>query len=206
MVPHAAGIPTERSRTLGAMEFMGPALLSGMMIPLMIIGSVPLFIYIYALIRWRAGGEEEPGLGSYALVLAFRMIAVLLGVSAIAMMLYIVLSDEDHEEVKRVVNAVFVSAALFLGIQFALAAPLRPGGRFRPARRLFGGGVVGIAGLLTLAAMLASLIVIFQDPETERQIEQHRDMLKAFGSWLVCFGALYVGSSFWMARDVGARA
>jgi heme A synthase len=187
------------------MEFLAPALMSAMVLPLLLISAVPLFIYIYAIVRWRAGTGGEPGIGSYALVLMFRLFAALLGLSAIALLLYAMLSSDEHEDLTRVCWPVLVASLLFLAVQFVIGTTLAPTDRYAVAKRIFGGGFVAVSGFLTFASLVALLVTKWQktpdDPDSHAA-KQQVDMLKAFGSWLFCFGAVYIASALRMARSV----
>jgi Ca2+/H+ antiporter len=172
--------------------------MSSLMIPVLLIAGFPVFIYMYALLRWRAGNVDEPGQGSFALVLMFRMMATLLAVGCVAALLYSARSEEQHKDLNRVCWGLLVGSVIFLGLQFLLGALLQPSGRFDAARRLFGGGLVGVAGIVTLMALLAYVVGLFQEVR-EHQKESHAEFLRVCSSVLLCFGATYVTSSVTMA-------
>jgi hypothetical protein len=90
-------------------------------------------------------------------------------------------------------------------IQYVMGSALDAEGRFNAARRIFGGGLVAISGLVTFAA-LAGLLVTFWEkvPDFDRAQENHVDRIKAFGSWFVCFGAVYFAAATRMARGAAA--
>jgi hypothetical protein len=189
------------------METFTTALFSAFLLPVLLIGAVPMFIYVYAILRWRAGSREEPGIGSYSLVLMFRLIALLLGAGALSLLLYAAFSSRDQEELTRVCWPILVASIVFLGIQFLLGSVLGPAQRFVEARRIFGGGLVAISGLVMFAALVALLVTLWEEvPEETRAAEGHADRIKAFGTWLFCFGSIYVTSSVRMARAAGWNA
>jgi hypothetical protein len=177
------------------LELLGPTLL----LPVVLVGAAPIFIYLYAILRWRSGGIGEPGIGSYGLVLYFRTAALLLGVGAVSLLVYILLSAEEHDDMERVCWGILVASVVILGIHVPLGAMLRPEGDCHAATRLFGGGLMGIAGLVVFVALVLFMVTLFEDYRNE---EQHIDQLKAFSSWAVCFGLLYFLTARNMARDV----
>ncbi len=188
------------------MEMFTTALFSAMLLPLMLIGAVPLFIYVYAILRWRAGSGAEPGMGSYSLVLMFRLISLLLSASCISLLLYVAMSEEDHDELKRICWPVLVASLAFQLFQWILGLYIGSPDRFVPARRIFGGGLVAISGLVTLGALIALLVTLWERvPENPESFgaKGHSDRLVAFGAWLGCYGAVYLISSLRMARTVG---
>lgn len=183
-------------------------LFSAILVPIALIGAIPIFIYVYVVMRWRAGSAGEPGIGSYSLVLMFRLMAVLLGVGALSLLLYAMISSDDHEEMTRVCWPVLVASVVFLGVQFVVGTALGPPDRFEAARRIFGGGLVAISGIITFGALVALLVTKWQkvpDDPDNHATKQHVDMLKAFGCWLFCFGAVYLASALRMARASGPR-
>jgi hypothetical protein len=167
-----------------------------------------MFIYVYAILRWRAGSASEPGIGSYGLMLMFRLIAVLLAVSAVSLLIYAAMSDEDSDQMIRICWPVLVASLVFLLVQFVIGTTLGPADRFPEARRIFGGGLVAVTGMVTFAALVGLLVTVWEktpDDPDGFQAKGHADRLKAFGAWLLCFGAVYLASAVRMARVVGAR-
>ncbi len=182
-------------------------LFTALLVPIALIGAIPIFIYVYAILRWRAGSAEEPGMGSYSLVLMFRLMALLLGVSSVSLLLYAAMSSNDLDEMTRICWPILVGSLVFLAVQFVVGTALGPPGRFAPARRIFGGGLVAITGIVTLGALIALLVTMWEKVSDEPDsfgAKNHADKLKGFGSWLVCYGSVYLASALRMARAVGA--
>lgn len=195
--------PKPPPANLPDMDNFMPALAGAFMVPVLLVGAVPLFIYVYAIVRWRAGVGGEPGIGSYALVLMFRLFAVLCGLSALALLLYAAISNDEHEDMTRVCWPVLLSSLLFLAVQFVIGTALAPTDRYAPARRIFGGGLAAIAGLITFGALIGLLVTKWQEvPEHPAAQESRTDMMKAFGCWLVCFGGVYIATALKMAKSI----
>jgi len=191
------------------MDALLPGLFTAFLLPVMLLGAVPIFIYVYAILRWRAGSREEPGIGSYSLVLMFRLISVLVGLSAFAMLLYAAMSDKDTEELTRICWPLLVASLAFLAVQFVVGAALGPADRFPEARRIFGGGLVAISGIITFVVLAGLLVTLWEDvPDEAGSVgaKNHADQLKGFGAWLLCYGAAYLASAVKMALPVGQRA
>ena len=61
-----------------------PALVSIVPTLLFVLWLAPIFPFLYVVVRWRAAGHAEPGIGSYSLVLFFMSGAVLVAATALA--------------------------------------------------------------------------------------------------------------------------
>lgn len=182
-----------------------------LVVPLVLAFSVPLFIYLYVILRWRAGGAGEPGLGSYSLVLTFRTLAILLGTGAVATLLYTMLSKDRHEELSRACWGLLLAAAVFGALHIPVGLVLKPNADVTAARRLFGGALLTVPGLICFGALVFFAVSLLEKlPEEgtalfERRAADHREKLKAGGSWLFCFAALYLGWASLMARSARNR-
>jgi hypothetical protein len=183
---------------------MESLLTSAILLPVLLVGSVPLFIYLYAILRWRSGGGGEPGLGSYGLVLTFRMIALLLVAGAFAQLLYAWRSEDEHDAMVRICWGLIVAAGIFLLIHLPLGFVLKPAFGDDIARRLFGGGLLCVSGLVSFGALVFYMVTAFEEvPEgAGRMATGHDERLKAAGSWLVCFLVVYIGSAAAMSRSM----
>jgi len=178
---------------------------SALIAPLVLLGGIPVFIYLYAILRWRAGGAHEPGLGSYSLVLFFRTIALLLSTGAVSLLVYLLLAKDENDQMMRACWAVLLSSVVFLAVQVYIGGLLRPAGGCIPATRLFGGGLMGIAGAIVFGALVVLFVTLLEkmpdDPESVR-FERRNDTLKMVGSWLFCFGVLYGCSAKAMSKAI----
>jgi len=164
----------------------------------------PLFPFIYVVLRWRSGDEHEPGSGTYAGLLYFATAGLLLGLAGAANLTYGWMSTtEIVEEQIRLSWGMFVGSAFFLGLNLALLRRHGPRPRLRDARRVFGGFLMVMAGLVTFAAIVLFFIEVFRDASTEREVIERVDDLKAYGAWAGYYLLTYLAAVTVLAR--GAR-
>ena len=58
-------------------------------------------------------------------------------------------------------------------------------------------------GLITFGSLIGLLVTKWQEiPESASRAQDRTELLKGFGAWLVCFGAVYIASAMKMARSV----
>jgi len=161
----------------------------------------PLFPFIYVVLRWRSGGEHEPGSGTYAGLLYFATAGLLLGLAGAANLTYGWMSTtEIIEEQIRLSWGMFVGSALFLGLNLALLRRHGPRPRLRDARRVFGGFLMIMAGLVTFTAVVLFFIEIFREASNEREVAVRVDDLKAYGAWAVYYLLTYLAAVAVLAR------
>ena len=92
----------------------------------------PLFPFIYVVLRWRSDGEHETGAGTYAGLLYFATVGLLLGLAGAANLTYGWMSTtEIVEEQIRLSWGMFVGSTLFLGLNLALLRRHGPRPRLR---------------------------------------------------------------------------
>ncbi|MHC4819333.1 MAG: hypothetical protein ACYTF8_14915 [Planctomycetota bacterium] len=164
----------------------------------------PLFPFTYVVLRWRSGGENEPGSGTYAGLLYFATAGLLLALAGAANLTYGWMSTtEIVEEQIRLSWGMFVGSALFLGLNLALLRRHGPRPRLRDARRVFGGFLMVMAGLVTFAAVVLFFVEIFREASTEREVIERADDLKAYGAWAGYYLLTYLAAVTVLAR--GAR-
>jgi len=174
--------------------------LAALPLVLLVIWLVPIFPLLYVLMRWRSAGHGEPGIGSYSLVLYFRCASILVIVSAGAALTYEWISEGKADpDVTRSAWGAITACAIFLFAHVPLGNLLAPEGDTTPAARTFGGFLLAIAGSVVFASLLWYFVTLFQKTEGEFSEKMHSDMLKASGSILVWFAALY-GSTAWVMR------
>jgi hypothetical protein len=174
--------------------------LAALPLVILVLWLAPIFPLLYVLMRWRAAGHGEPGIGSYSLVLYFRCAAILVIVAAGAALTYEWISEgKADEDVTRTAWGAITACAIFLFAHVPLGNLLAPEGDTTPAARTFGGFLLAFAGSVVFAALLWYFGTLFQKAEGEFRQKQHSDMLKASGSILVWFAGLY-GTMAWAMR------
>jgi hypothetical protein len=154
---------------------------------------IPMFPLLYVIIRWRAAGSGEPGLGTYAGVLYFRSVAVLVLVSGVALLLHSIVSapgselpravaahDDSMEELRRVAGGMLVGGVLIWGMQLAILARARFSTSGADARRVFHGFVMIIAGLASVGTIMALCIQLFQE---DTEFDDLRELIVWAGVW-----------------------
>ena len=153
--------------------------------------AVAAFPLLYVLVRWRSAGVGEPGLGTYGAIHYFRSVSLLIMLTALAVLVYIAMSEEDPrqlEEVSRIAKGLFTGAACIFVVHLVLGwqASRSLSGREDPVSRVFSGFVLLLAGSVTAAAVLVLFVLLFQeDPEDEP--------VRAAISFLLVWGLGYAG-------------
>lgn len=165
----------------------------------------PLFPFIYVVLRWRTEGQQEPGVGTYGALLYFRTAALLLVIAGAANLTYGYISTTPiDEELTRMSWGLFLGSALFMGLNTWL-------GRFvdvpkpQHARRVFGGFLMIMAGLVSLFVLILFFITVFKKvPEDSAKAAEVRvDDLKLYGAWSVYYLTTYLTATVLLSR--GAR-
>jgi len=160
-------------------------------VALLVLWVAPLFPFLYVLVRWRAAGRAEPGLGSYGLVLFFASGAVLVGAAAIALLVYGWIGDEVDDDTKRAMWGLLGAAGTFLVVQIFVGRAVAPAEAVDAASRIFGGFLMAVAGFVVFASLAVLFVALTMEVEGERASENRMEMMQAAGSFLGVFGALY---------------
>ncbi len=160
---------------------------------LFVLWLAPFFPFLYVIVRWRSAGASEPGIGSYGLVLFFACGAVLVGASAIAMLIFGGMSDAAEDEMKRAMWGLLGAASTFLVLQVAIGRAVAPAEQAEAATRVFGGFLMAVAGFVVFASLATFFVAWTMDLDEmrDRAIEARSDTMKASGSFLGVFGAVY---------------
>jgi hypothetical protein len=165
----------------------------------------PLFPFIYVVLRWRSDGEHEPGAGTYAALLYFATAGLLLGLAGAANLTYGWMSTTAIiEERIRLSWGMFVGSALFLALNLALLRRHGPRPQLRDARRVFGGFLMVMAGLVTFTVVVLFFIAVFRETSNEREAAERADDLKAYGAWAGFYLVTYLTTVMVLGR--GAKA
>ena len=147
---------------------------------MLLYAAVPLFPLLYVIIRWRAKGAGEPGLGTRSGLLYLRTIALLVLVTGAGLLLHGLLSKSSEsrsmDEMRRVAYGLIVGGAVFFLVTWTLVRSL--------------GDAVG-AGLLTVAAVVLVCILLFQRHAEFDDVREPLAWLIAWAlTWLAHVGIL----------------
>ncbi len=173
-----------------------PAALSIIPVLLFVFWIAPIFPFLYVIVRWRAAGRAEPGLGSYSLVLFFMSGATLLAATAVSTLVFTFLTDDPDADLQRAMWGVLGASAAFFGLQVLVGRSLSPTEDATAATRVFGGFVMALSGLVVFLGLSTLCIALTVDTETmsTRTLDARADIMRASCSALAVFGALYLGS------------
>jgi hypothetical protein len=191
---------------LGQFQLIPPEVIQRISYVVLFLLVAPLFPFIYVVLRWRTEGAQEPGVGTYGGLLYFRTAALLLVIAGAANLTYGYLSTTPvDDELTRMSWGLFIGSVLFMGLNTWL-------GRFvdvpkpQHARRVFGGFLMIMAGLVALFVLILFFITVFTKvPEDNaKAVDLHADDLKLYGSWAAYYLATYLTATVLLAR--GAKA
>jgi hypothetical protein len=164
---------------------------------LLLYTAIPLFPLLYVIIRWRARGAGEPGLGYRSGLLYLRTVALLVLVTGTGLLLHGVLSQSSEsrsmDEMRRVAHGVIVGSAAFFLVTFTLVRSLGDAVGAVDAARVFHGFVLLISGLVTFTALTVLCVLMFQK---SAEMDDLREPL----AWLI------VWASTWLAHVVILRS
>ena len=160
--------------------------------------AVPLFPLLYVIIRWRAKGAGEPGLGTRSGLLYLRTVALLVLVTGAGLLLHGLLSKSSEsrsmDEMRRVAYGLIVGGAVFLLVTFSLVRSLGDAVGAVDAARVFHGFVLLVSGLLTFAAVVVVCIILFQRKAEFDDVREPLAWLIVWTlTWLVHVGILRSG-------------
>ncbi|NRA95794.1 MAG: hypothetical protein HRU14_06245 [Planctomycetes bacterium] len=131
------------------------------------------FPMLYIILRWRSQGSGEPGIGTYAATHYFRGVALLVGVTAIAMLSYAAVSTEGQEDLARLAGGLLTGSVIFF-VPHHLVAMQRHRGEGDPVGRVFTGFILLIAGTFSLVSIMVLLVLLFQEDHSDSPREDIR--------------------------------
>jgi hypothetical protein len=164
----------------------------------------PLFPFVYVVVRWRSAGAHEPGAGTFAALLYFRAAGILLALAGAANLTYgLVSTTPATEALTRLSWGMFTGSLAFLGLNVLLLLRFGPHPELRTARRVFGGFLMVMAGLVAFTALVMFCITLFREAATAPKAEIRADELKLYGSWAAYYLLTYLAATWLLSR--GAR-
>jgi len=178
----------------------------------------PLFPLLYVVLHWRSGGQRIVGAGTYAGVLYFATASVLLAIAGAANLTYGIFSTTPIEEATRRLSwGLFVGGIVFLGLNLRMASALHPADEMVDARRIFGGFLMIVTGMISLAAIVMFLMTVFgrevtveaagdswnifgTDQKGADYGTKRADDLKLYACWTIYFLTTYLYTARTLAR------
>lgn len=182
------------------LQFIGYAML--------FVSVAPLFPFLYVVLRWRAEGRREPGIGTYGALLYFCTVSFLLALAGAANLTYGAISTTPIEEyLNRLSWGTLAGSLLFLALNGGLVLWLRTGFEFPEARRVFLGFLTIMSGLVGFSALLMLCITAFEeiDPVRENAADVHFDKLKLYSAWTAYFVLTYLFAMLRMTKAMSKR-
>jgi hypothetical protein len=154
----------------------------------------PLFPFLYLVLRWRAEGRHEPGMGTHGALLYFAHASFLLLVAGVANLCYgFVSTTEIQPFLERLSWGLVAGSGAFLGVNIGLLRYHRAPAAWRDDARLFRGFLMVMSGLVSATTLVLFCVTFFHEPETPAAAELAADDLKLYGSWAGLFLATFIG-------------
>jgi len=161
-----------------------------MSLVVLLYAAIPLFPLLYVIIRWRAKGGGEPGLGYRSGLLYLRTVSLLVLITGASLLLHGVLTERSDsrsmDEMRRVAYGLIVGGAVFFLITFTFIRTLPDAVGAIDASRIFHGFVLLLSGLVTLGALVVLCILMFQKSAEFKDLRDPLAWLLVWSiTWLV---------------------
>ncbi|MDH3591223.1 MAG: hypothetical protein OER88_05055 [Planctomycetota bacterium] len=161
----------------------------------------PLFPFLYLVIRWRAEGRHEAGIGTHGALCYFLQVSVLLLLAALANLTYGWISTTEILPFQtRLSWGMFTSSVVFLVLNTAMLFLQRPSPAWRDLRRVFWGFLMVMTGLVALTTLVLFWVTYYYNPGQEAHWEIRADDMKLYGSWCGYFLVTYIASTIALTR------
>jgi len=190
---------------LAQFQLVPPSLVRGLSYLVLFLVVAPLFPFLYVVMHWRQP-DAQPGLGTYGALLYFRTSAILLTIAGAANLTYGIVSTTPTDPfTERLSWALLLGSGIFVLINVVL-------GRFlvipnpTQARRVFGGFLMILSGLLAFFSIVMLFITLFWEPKTKFQIIEREDEIKLYACWTAYYLSTYLVVSLLLAYASRYRA
>lgn len=141
--------------------------------------GIPVFPLAYVVLRFRPGeGASPTGLGTTAAVYYLRSLAVLVFLTALALLLQEGVADDTDSELVRTALGLMMGAGVFFGLNYGVGRALSFRIDHTPVQRIFNGFLLVTTGLVTLGAMLVVAVLTVKEGSEGRSIAEP-------GMWVV---------------------
>jgi len=185
-------------------QFFDPSFVRGVTYVSLFLLVAPLFPFVYLVLRWRAGEQRDiRGLGTYGALLYFRTVALLLAVAGAANLTYGMVSTTPVDEaLTRLSWGLFTGSLVFLAINLGLGRLVELGDAAGDARRMFGGFLMVLAGLVAGFVLVLFFITVFEkvDHSAKEAVEMHADTMKLYGCWVAYYLGVYIVTTVFLTR------
>lgn len=168
----------------------------------------PLFPFLYVVLRWRAEGRREPGIGTYGALLYFCTLSFLLFLCGAANLTYGAISVTPiQEELRRMSWGLLFGSLVFLVVNGSLVLRLKMGLEYPEARRIFAGFLTVLTGLVAFAAVIMLFVTLFKrvPPGREQAAVERTDEIRLYGVWTGYFLLTYSFTALRMSRAAARR-
>lgn len=153
---------------------------------------LPIFPFLYVVLRWRTG-QKTAGVGTHGALLYFATVGFLLALGGGANLVYGIVSITPvDEEARRLSWAFLTSGTLITAFNMFLMQKLGPLEQPDEAVRVFLGFMMLVTGMVATGALVAFFAAAFQKAEGERATELKNDQMIMFAVWFAFFVFTYL--------------
>lgn len=127
---------------------------------------VPLFPFVYLLLRWRQsreGATPDPQLGLKVAVYYFMTVGLHVMLLAVAMGLYGLIIDRSSESLMRGAIGLLLGGGVVYGIHRAILVRVVDASRRANVARVFAGLNVVVCGLIGMGALVVTSVLLLQE-------------------------------------------
>ena len=148
---------------------------------------VPLFPFVYLLLRWRhgrEGGAADPQLGLKVAVYYFMTIGLHVVLMALTMGLYGLVVDRSPETLMRGACGLLLGGGVVYGLHRAILSRVVDAGRRANVARVFAGLNVVLCGLIGMGALIATSVLLLQEHVPEEGFKLAGVVMAVYlGAW-----------------------
>jgi len=131
---------------------------------------VPLFPFVYVLLRWRQardGGAPDPQLGLKVAIYYFMTIGLHVVLMALALGLYGLIVDRAPESMMRAAVGLLLGGGIVYGLHRAILSRVVDAARRANVARVFAGLNVVLCGLIGMGALIGTSVLLLQEQVPE---------------------------------------
>lgn len=148
---------------------------------------VPLFPFVYLLLRWRharEGAAPDPQLGLKVAVYYFMTVGLHVMLLALAMGFYGLIIDRSSESLMRGAAGLLIGGGVVFGIHRAILSRVVEPARRANVARVFVGLNVVLCGLIGMGALVAVSVMLLQEHVPEEAFKVAAGVMVVYlGAW-----------------------